>query len=317
MITISYEVNHDENPEEQSHTEVSKLLKDIEESTGELNTLVDNLKVDIKSGKLNTKDGISLLDVKNQMMINYISNVVYIIAKKLHGNNIEGDGAIERLVEMRTVLERIRPLEQKLKYMMEKLVKTALTGAGNENDPTHFRANPENMAANMAGSESESEEDETPSKDKSEKKPGVYVPPRVAPMHYEEEENAASRRQKLVERARKRALHSSVMEELREEYLDTPAEVTHSNVLKQSLTKQQRFKNRYEEEYFTRLPTMKKDRHKSRYSMTVGNIGDQLTHFEDIQVLEDEAAFQGKMKGKRKSSGKADKKKAFKRRRTR
>lgn len=42
--------------------------------------------------------------------------------------------------------------------------------------------------------------------------------------------------------------------------------------------------------------------------MTVGNIGDQLTHFEDIQVLEDEAAFQGKVKGKRKS-GKPDKKK--------
>jgi len=165
MVLVSNEVNQEGNtgtPFEEEYNvykEFPKVLKDIEESTAQLETLVDNLKLEVKSGKLNSKEGISLLDVKNQMMLNYISNVVYVIAKKLHGLSIEEDSAIVRLVEIRTVLERVRPLEQKLKYMMEKLVKTALTGVGNENDPTHFRANPENMAANMAGSESESEDE--------------------------------------------------------------------------------------------------------------------------------------------------------------
>lgn len=39
--------------------------------------------------------------------------------------------------------------------------------------------------------------------------------------------------------------------------------------------------------------------------MTVGNIGDQLTHFDNIEVLENEASFSGQGKRKRKSGGKS------------
>lgn len=38
--------------------------------------------------------------------------------------------------------------------------------------------------------------------------------------------------------------------------------------------------------------------------MTVGNIGDQLTHFDNIEVLENEASFSGQGQRKRKSGGK-------------
>lgn len=48
------------------------------------------------------------------------------------------------------MLERIRPLEYKLKYMMEKLVKAALTGVTDESNPTQFRANPHNMVDNVS-----------------------------------------------------------------------------------------------------------------------------------------------------------------------
>lgn len=49
------------------------------------------------------------------------------------------------MVECRTVIERVRPIEHKLKYQIDKLVRTAVTGVGAENDPARFRANPENM----------------------------------------------------------------------------------------------------------------------------------------------------------------------------
>lgn len=52
---------------------------------------------------------------------------------------------LERLVEIRTVIERIRPLEQKLKYQIDKLVKIALTGAPSADDGTQFRANPTSL----------------------------------------------------------------------------------------------------------------------------------------------------------------------------
>lgn len=42
-------------------------------------------------------------------------------------------------------LDKIRPIDQKLKYQVEKLVKIAIKGARNENDPCRFKANPGNM----------------------------------------------------------------------------------------------------------------------------------------------------------------------------
>uniref|UniRef100_A0A1B6H1S0 Sas10 C-terminal domain-containing protein n=1 Tax=Cuerna arida TaxID=1464854 RepID=A0A1B6H1S0_9HEMI len=316
MNMENYEDDKSHNSQNCKTVELPKSFSEVDDSIAQLNRLVERMKEEVKGGKLNTSDGISLLDVKNQMMLSYLINTVYVVAKKCHGRSIEGDPAIERLVEIRTVLERIRPLEHKLKYMMEKLVKTVLTGATNENDATRFKSNMDNMADNLDGSGSESENEEgATSEKKSDKKSGVYVPPRLAPMHYDEEENQAARKQKQLERAKRRALHSSVVEELREQYLDTPAEVSHGNALKATISKHQRLKNQYEEEYFTRLPTSKKDRHRGRHSMTVGNIGDHLTHFENISVLEDEGAFSGQ-KRKRKSGGKLKqgKKKGFKRR---
>lgn len=52
-------------------------------------------------------------------------------------------------------------------------------------------------------------------------------------VHLDGDESRAERRQKILERARKRALQSSVMQELKEEYLDTPVEVKATNTLKQ------------------------------------------------------------------------------------
>lgn len=55
----------------------------------------------------------------------------------------------ERLIEIRTVLERIRPIDQKLKYQIEKFVKISLTGTSDKNDPSRFRANPANMMSGV------------------------------------------------------------------------------------------------------------------------------------------------------------------------
>lgn len=61
----------------------------------------------------------------------------------------------------------------------------------------------------------------------------------------------------------------------------------------------------------TRLPVSKKDRHRGRHSMAIGNIGDHLTYFEDIKVLEDEGALARSVKRGQKSARKSDKKKGM------
>lgn len=148
------------------------------------------------------------------------------------GKQIENDPAIDRLVELRTVLEKIRPIDYKLRYQIDKLVKTAITGTTSASDPNTFKPNPDNLIAQLgddvnggddddeaddveASDSDDSDEDEAkPAKSaaasrKSSKtgaKEGKYVPPKLSAVHYDEDDSKAERSRKQLERAKKRAL---------------------------------------------------------------------------------------------------------------
>ncbi len=47
---------------------------------------------------------------------------------KVEGQLICEDVCVDRLTEIRTVLEKIRPLDQRLSYQVDKLIKTSNTG---------------------------------------------------------------------------------------------------------------------------------------------------------------------------------------------
>jgi U3 small nucleolar ribonucleoprotein protein LCP5 len=80
------------------------------------------------------KDGISLLDVKNELLLSYLQNLVFLILLKLRNaksdsetNSNELDETVRaKLVELRLYLERgARPLEEKLKFSIERFLRTA------------------------------------------------------------------------------------------------------------------------------------------------------------------------------------------------
>ncbi|XP_074917406.1 neuroguidin [Chelonoidis abingdonii] len=56
-----------------------------------------------------------------------------------------------------------------------------------------------------------------------------YVPPRLVPVHYDE--TAAEREKKALERAKKRALSSSVIWELKEQFSEAPEEIREGRYL--------------------------------------------------------------------------------------
>ncbi len=47
--------------------------------------------------------GISLLEVKNHLMLSYLADLTCLMGKKVQGESIENDESILRLVEIRTV----------------------------------------------------------------------------------------------------------------------------------------------------------------------------------------------------------------------
>lgn len=82
------------------------------------------------------KDGISLLDVKNELLLSYLQNLVFLILIKLRDyNNDESDDeqsqsidddVVQKLVETRVYLEKgVRPLEARLKYQIDKVLRAA------------------------------------------------------------------------------------------------------------------------------------------------------------------------------------------------
>lgn len=232
------------------HEQTSKLLREISSSVVEAKESINK----IINQDYNTSKGISLLDVKCHTLMSYLSDLSHVILKKCQFQSINNDPSIERLVEHRTVLERIRPLEFKIKYQIDKLIKTALSGSVDPNDPDRFRATIDGLADAEDNEEDlESDADETGPHNNKKSKDGVYVAPKVTAVPYDGDESRAVKRQKELDRAKKRALQSSVMQELREEYADTPVEVQINTVgLKNKQSKYDFERQKYEEDYFTR-----------------------------------------------------------------
>lgn len=243
----------------------------------------------------------------------------------LLGQKIEKDPSIDRLIELRTILEKIRPIDYKLRYQVDKLVKTAVTGTINASDPLNFKANPDNLMNNEDDddeddSESDGEMDDERMKSRRKKKNNdddddetddkikKYVPPKITPMPYDED-TAAEKQSKLREQARKRALNSALVDEWKEEFLDTPIEISGSSRAQQLIQKELREREKYEEDNFVRLPMTKEEKQRMKRLSTMGNLGHELTRFGGLgtsgkgQKRKSSASGGGGGGGRKKKSG--------------
>ncbi|KAG0665395.1 hypothetical protein C6P46_006842 [Rhodotorula mucilaginosa] len=145
-----------------------------------------------ETDELDYAAGISLLSLKNHLLLSYLQHLVALFSLKLSSKSlVQSEPAarvVAHLVKLRVVLEKVAPLELKLKYQVEKLVRKAdqfddQGGAQNEedvlNDPLAFRPNPSNLVLDRTVSEGEDEEE-------ADERAGIYRPPRLAAMPYVE-----------------------------------------------------------------------------------------------------------------------------------
>lgn len=286
-----------------------RLLDEMNSNFKQVSDVVGTMLQRVKTGELSTEYGLNFLEIKYHMLLNYLINLTYVVLRKCSGHKIENDPSIDRLIEIRTVLEKVRPIDYKLRYQIDKLVKTAVTGTSTADDPTSFKANPSNLISQLPEAATQDESSDADSDDsakimdklrKAKSRPGarrteldgepeasseLYVPPKHMAVPYEED-SRLERARKLKERARKRALGSSMIQELKEEYLDTPLEISSSSRALQKLSRKEREREEYEEKYMMRLPVTKADKHRSRKLETLGTLGDELTSFGDISALD-------------------------------
>lgn len=77
---------------------------------------------ELESSPAGDGSSLSFLELKNQVMMNYLSNLVQIMVKKTSVQSIENSAEIDRLIEYRAILEKMRATQHKLRYQIEKTI---------------------------------------------------------------------------------------------------------------------------------------------------------------------------------------------------
>lgn len=281
----------------------SDLLSGMGDQAKSLTVMIDKLNDELKAEKKKkqssgeeTARGLSYLDVKNILLLSYNCDLINVMKTKSEGGSLLSDSAskgIDRLIETRTVLERLRSIDHKLRYQVEKLVRAAnvTSQEGGSIDPLEHRANLDNFDDENAGVDGEQKS----SKD------GVYKPPKLAAVRYDGDETKADKMEKRDKMRAKAIANASMLKDLdldREE----PEEVFENQVHRFKDDKRLEERTKYEEDNFTRLTLTKKEKARMTRMANSSAMGDVITNFSDSKALwqdDDDEGGGGGSKGKK------------------
>ncbi|OOG00369.1 hypothetical protein ASPCADRAFT_202234 [Aspergillus carbonarius ITEM 5010] len=143
------------------------------------------------------QDGISLLDTKSDLLLSYMQNLVFLVIFQLRGlksatededaetNESLPEDIVKKLVELRVYLDRgVRPLEGRLKYQVDKVIKAAEdaeraergAAAPKKSKTTKKSSGDESGSDGSSDSEGDSEEDEDEDEDEEDIDEMAYRP---------------------------------------------------------------------------------------------------------------------------------------------
>ena len=261
------------------------------------------------------KEGISLLDVKNELLLSYLQNLVFLILLKLRARSSgesdslhPQDEVVQKLVELRIYLEKgVRPLENRLKYNIDKIIRSADDAARRTAQATakpktkparNATGSDDSDAESAAGSDqtADSEDEmayapnkaavlraqpEEPStRDRDSARDGIYRPPKITPMAMPTTEGRAERRDRRPNKSA--TLDEFIATELSSAPMAEPSigsTITHGgrHTKSEKERREEHERREYEESNFTRLaPKSKKELRKEAKYTTSGFGGEEM-----------------------------------------
>ncbi len=81
-----------------------------------------------------TKHGMTYLEMKYNLLLSYCQFLSFFIVLKLEGKPVKDHPVVGKLIHIKTLLERLRPLDQKLQYQIDKLIRAAALSEVNANE---------------------------------------------------------------------------------------------------------------------------------------------------------------------------------------
>ncbi|KAH7914102.1 hypothetical protein BJ138DRAFT_1057814 [Hygrophoropsis aurantiaca] len=257
--------------------EICQILEEMSGSMASVRELIKSLHKNTRqrtSDDLDTKDGISLLSLKHHLLLSYLQSLVLLTARKAAGDSLiqrtqpstpfssvdreaRGDALgdlVDSMIEGRVVLEKIKVLESRMRYQIEKLVRIADEPTSNQNvtnDPLAFRPNPQNLMDNEAQDSGEEGERHEGVEDRD----GIYRPPKLAPMPYTETSSSKRSKRQPIPKALSSLLHHDPSRP----HMESTSGLGSTPALASDRAREIARMTEFEEENFTRLVMKKKD----------------------------------------------------------
>jgi U3 small nucleolar RNA-associated protein 3 len=79
----------------------------------------------VQGGEFATEKGVSYLEAKHLLLLSYCMHIVFYLMLKAEGLPVKDHPVVLRLVELRLYLEKIRPIDKKMAYQIDKLLLAA------------------------------------------------------------------------------------------------------------------------------------------------------------------------------------------------
>ncbi|XP_018468374.2 uncharacterized protein LOC108840055 isoform X1 [Raphanus sativus] len=283
--------------------QLGSVLREMKEGLDVVRSKVEALTAKVKADSFPTADGMSYLEAKHLLLLSYSQCLVYYLLRKAKGFSIHGHPLVRSLVEIRMFLEKIRPIDKKLQYQIQKLTTAGVSVALSEGkeaqqseDVSNYKPKPDLLADKM-GQEDESRD-------------GVYRPPKFAPMSMDDktskQERDAARKEKHFLR---QATENTYMKDVLDELEDRPEEIR--DYYGPESKEQRKFMAQYErqqkveEELFVRAPRTKEDKKREKRLKSRSGLHGLTESFDDeFKFLNEDgeqpSSFSGSSRGRSK-----------------
>jgi len=238
--------------------------------------------------------GLDFLVTKVELLLSYCIDLTYYQLLKVEGGDISGHPVIEQILLLQGVLERLRPLDLKMKHQLDRLVRLVTQDAFEPNGARENDAHLQPCLDNIMTAEPDDGENEDGGIRSSESRHSrptsdVYQPPKLAAVPFEDDSRNIAKEERRLERMRGRMQRSETLQSMRSEVLGSPEEVAGGiggiaglgEDARSRLMAEEREKEEWETDHMVRRQVTKKERqHRKRLLAessrleTIGEVGD-------------------------------------------
>lgn len=283
-------LNNDDIKEREA-SQLAALLKEMKEGLDTVRRKIQSLTAKVKEGEYPTADGFSYLEAKNLLLLNYCQSLIYYLLRKAKGFSIEEHPVVRSIVEIRLYLEKIRSIDKKQQYQIQKLMKVS-ENATRSDIPGEKKQLASNKSEDV--SKYHPKPDMLVSKSDLTSQDGheAYRPPKFAPAFMDlektskHERNALRKEKEILKQTKQSGFIRTWMNDMEER----PEEVRDfegtSREVDRHIAKMEE-RARQEEDLFTRVPFTREERKREKHIKKSRNGLQGLTEsfYDEIKTL--------------------------------